>query len=220
VSERDRFALAVEAIDRANGEDPDVVEVRGRRGPKEVVHAELMTDWVRRLDPGADEAQLLAARAHHFRRWTTPRAEYPAGRSGYLRWRTAARRRHAQEVAELLAEVGYDPAEIDEVTRIVRKEGLRDDPRVQTHEDALCLVFLEAQLGAVARQLGEDQTVDVLSRTMAKMSETGRAAALGLDLGDDDRRLVLLAADRWAGTRRTGGPDDPDGAVGAGDHAR
>jgi hypothetical protein len=207
VSVPDRLGRAVEAIDRANAEDPEVVEVRGRSGPKEVVHAELMTDWVRRLDPDADEAQLLAARAHHFRRWTTPRAEYPPGRSGYLRWRTAARRRHAEEVAAVLSEVGYGPAEIDDVTRIIRKDGLREDARVQTHEDALCLVFLEAQLGPVARQLGEERTVAVLARTMGKMSTTGRAAALALDLEGEDRRLVLLAVDRWAESR-----DDPGAA--------
>ena len=53
------------------------------RRPKEQAHAEMMSEWVARLDPDADEAQLLAARAHHLRRWAIPRAELPrrAGRA-------------------------------------------------------------------------------------------------------------------------------------------
>lgn len=209
MSDPARLAAAVEAIDRANAEDPNVLEVAGpdgvvERGPKELVHARMMTECVVDLDPHADEAQLLAARAHHFRRWTSPRSAYPEGRAGYLRWRTAARRRHAEEVAALLREVGYDEATVDDVARIVRKEGLGRDPRVQVHEDALCLVFLRTQLGPVAAQLGDEQTVDVLARTMGKMSEAGLRRALALDLGADGRRLLEAAA-----ARRAGIPDGP-----------
>ena len=75
----DRFAAAIAAIDRANAADPNRLVVDGVSRPKEQAHAELMTAWVQRLDPGADEAQLLAARAHHLRRWELPRRTYPAG---------------------------------------------------------------------------------------------------------------------------------------------
>ena len=44
-------------------------------------------------DPAATEAQVLAARAHHLRRWVVPRTSYPEGRAGYLRWRTDQKRR-------------------------------------------------------------------------------------------------------------------------------
>ena len=113
-----------------------------------------MTEWLARLDPDADDAQLLAARAHHLRRWTLPRSTYPEGRAGYLRWRTALKKQHAEEVAAILADVGYDAATIDRVQRIIRKEGLGTDPQVQTHEDALCLVFLETQLAEHGRRAG------------------------------------------------------------------
>lgn len=195
----ERFRAAVAAIDRANAGDPTTVEVAGRRGPKEVVHAELMTDWVRRLDPEADEVQLLAARAHHFRRWTTPRSAYPEGRAGYLRWRADARRRHAEEVGELLRAHGYHPDEVDEVAGIIRKEGLRSDRRVQVHEDALCLVFLQAQLDEVAAQLGEERTVDVLVRTLDKMSPEAVAAADRLELSVSARSLLERALVRRVG---------------------
>ena len=75
----ERFARAIAAIDAGNAHDPNVVTVRGRTGPKEILHAELVTEWVAQLRPDASEPLLLAARGHHFRRWTVPRASAPAG---------------------------------------------------------------------------------------------------------------------------------------------
>lgn len=196
-----RFAATIAAIDAANVADPHALMVDGVARPKEVVHAEAMTDWVTRLDPQADEAQLYAARAHHLRRWTHPRAAFPEGRAGYLRWRTEAKRLQAAETAELLVEAGHDDALVERVRTLVAKEGLgRGDlpdldgrpPAVQTHEDALCLVFLTTQFDPVADQLGDDKMVGVLARTLAKMGERGRSAALALDL--DPRAAALVAA--------------------------
>jgi hypothetical protein len=193
VADGTRFEQAVAAIDAANADDPNVLEVRGRTLPKELAHAELMTEWVLRLDPHADEAQLLAARAHHLRRWTSPRSGYPEGRAGYLRWRTALQARHAEEVAVILAAAGYDAATVDHVQRIIRKEGLTTDPAVQVHEDALCLVFLETQLTRTADQLGDDHVVEVVRKTVAKMSPQARAQAADLALTDRERALLARA---------------------------
>lgn len=185
-----RCAAAVAAIDAANAEDPVAVVVDGVARPKEVVHAEAMTAWLERLDPEAGEAQHLAARAHHLRRWASPRSSFPEGRAGYLRWRAEQKRRHAREVGDILAGCGYDEATIERVGQIIRKEGLGRDPQVQVHEDALCLVFLELQAADVAPDLGADKTVAVLAKTAAKMSERGLAEAAALDLPDGVRALL------------------------------
>ena len=181
------------AIDAANAGDPNTIEVRGQVRPKELAHAELMVEWLARLDPGAGEAQRLAARAHHLRRWSLPRASYPAGRAGYLRWRTALRKQHADEVAGILQAVGYDDATIARTQAIVRKEGLGSDPDVQTHEDALCLVFLETQLAALVDDLDDDKMVEVIRKTAAKMSAAARALVTDLPMRASDRALVARA---------------------------
>lgn len=189
-TEPSRLDRAIAAIDAANAEDPHRLEYRGVSRPKELLHAELMTRWVRELDPDADEAQLLAARAHHFRRWTSPRSDHPEGRAGYLRWRTRAKQRHAEEVGTLLASHGYDDATIDRVGSIIRKEGLRTDPDVQTHEDALCLVFLDTQLDDLADQLGDDEVIQVLVKTLPKMSARGVEAVGRIELTERGASLV------------------------------
>lgn len=199
----DRYRTACERIDAANAEDPNEIEIDGERGPKELLHGRWMVRTVRDLDPGADEVQLLAARAHHLRRWTVPRADFPEGRAGYLRWRVAARRHHGEEVRALLRSCGYGDAEADRVAAIVRKERPGEDPAVQLHEDALCLVFLRTQLGDVAARLGEDHMVDVLVRTLPKMSDRGRAAAADLPLDEAGRDLLARAVAAWS----AGGPD-------------
>lgn len=186
----DRLGAALAAIDAANADDPNVITVDGVARPKELAHAELMTHWVRTLDPECSEEQILAARAHHLRRWTIPRAAYPDGRSGYLKWRTALKRQHADDVGAILREAGYDDDSVARVQAVVTKRGLGHDQAVQVHEDALCLVFLQTQLDELAGRMGDDKTVDILQKTAKKMSPAGLEAARGLRFSPSAAELL------------------------------
>ena len=149
--ETERFRDTIRRIDAANADDPHSLIVDGESRPKELTHAAMLSDWVRRLRPDASEPLLLAARAHHILRWTIPRDDYPSGRHGYLRWRTALHAMHAAEVGRVLKEAGYGADEIARVQQLVRKHNLKRDPEAQTLEDGLCLVFLETQFSGPAR---------------------------------------------------------------------
>lgn len=188
-----RFRQAIEAIDAVNAADPVMVDVDGINRARDLVHAERMTHWLDHLDPSATVVQRLAARSAHLRRWDLPRSGYPDGRPGYLRWRAEAKRRQAAEVRSLLTEVGYDHAAADRTAQIVAKEHRTTDPDGQTHEDALCLVFLELQFDDLSSRLGDDHTVQVLRRTMAKMSSAGLAAVADVDLSTHGRALMERA---------------------------
>jgi hypothetical protein len=195
----DRLDEAFAAIDAANADDPIRIEVRGSVRPKEQAHAELVVEWVRRLRPDASEALLLAARASHVRRWEVPRSAEPDGRAGYLRWKRRLQAMHAEVAASLLRSVGYDEATVARVQSIVRKEALRTDPEVVTLEDALSLVFVETQFAALADRLDEEHMVDVVAKTLRKMSPEGRAAALELPLGEREAGIVGAAVERVQG---------------------
>jgi hypothetical protein len=188
-----RLEAALGEVDAANAADPSRVSLAGEEGPKELLHGRRVCRWILLLDPGASDEQLIAGRAHHLRRWTRPRTDYPEGRAGYLRWRAAAKQAHAREVAEIVTAVGYDATVAEDVGRIVRKEGLGVDPRVQVHEDALCLVFLESQLDDVVAQLGDDRAVEVLARTAAKMSPGALEVAAALPLSERGARVLAAA---------------------------
>jgi ketosteroid isomerase-like protein len=221
VSNSEHFARAIAAIDAGNAADPNIVTVRDRTGPKEILHAELVTEWVGRLRRDPSEPLLLAARGHHYRRWTVPRASAPAGRAGYLRWRKSLQAQHARELGELLTNAGYDPATVERVQAIVQKVDLAHDPEVQVLEDALCLVFLETQLADVVARLDPDTLPRVLVRTAQKMSDAGLAAIADVPLDAHsstilagalardvvERYLAGLAAHDWEAVAATLAPD-------------
>jgi uncharacterized protein DUF4202 len=185
--DRDRFDRAIAAIDAANADDPNTVVVRGEQRPKELAHAELVSEWVITLRPDASEALRLAARAHHLRRWSVPRASYPAGRAGYLRWRRDLHDQHAREVGAILTSVGYDDGMIARVQDLVRKRGLGKEPEVQTLEDALCLVFLETQFDDLAARMDAEKLGGVVDKTLQKMSADAVARVADLDLTPEAR---------------------------------
>lgn len=189
----DRFEAAVEAIDAANAADPVRVVVDGVERPKELVHADAVERWLRVVDPAPTVAQVLAARAHHLRRWVVPRTDYPEGRAGYLRWRTDHKRRQADEVATILRGVGYDEATIERVAAIVAKRNLAHDPQVQAHEDALCLTFIEFQFDDVTHQLGFDHMVEVVRKTIRKMSPAGLAATAAIEVSAEGQAVLAAA---------------------------
>ena len=189
-----RFEAAIAAIDAANAADPVLLVVDGVERPKELVHADRVERWVRTLDPDADEIQILAARAHHLRRWVVPRTDYPEGRAGYLRWRTEQKKRQANEVGDILLASGYDADEIVRVGSIVTKRHLATDPVVQTHEDALCLAFLELQFDQLADHLGDDHMVDVVRKTLAKMSPAGIEAAGTIPMSERGAAILRAAS--------------------------
>ena len=184
---------AISAIDAANAVDPTLIATPAGPRPKELVHAELMTAWVRRLRPDASEALLLAARAQHIRRWESPRSSFPEGRTGYLRWRTQLYRFHAETAAAILREAGYGEDVAGRVSALIRKELLGRDPDAQAIEDALCLVFLELQLGEVAGKMDREKLIAVLRKTWTKMSPDARRLALELALPEAERALVAAA---------------------------
>lgn len=194
MSDPARLRRALAAIDAANADDPHRIRVRGDVGPKELVHAELVSEWIGRLCRGASEALQLAARAHHVRRWEIPRDHYPEGRVGYHRWRRALQEHHARIVGEILNAEGYDPATVARVQEIVQKKALGRDPEVQVFEDALCLVFLETQLHDVGDRLGESTTLGVIRKTLKRMSPAAVELAAQLPLDPRDLARIEQAA--------------------------
>ena len=191
-----RLQRALAAIDARNSDDPNRISVRGEPRPKEQAHAELASEWIERLVADPSEALRLAVRAHHLRRWTISRSQYPAGRAGYHRWRVALQQLHAREVGEILEAEGYARETVTRVQGLVRKQGLGrgQDDEVQAFEDALCLVFLETQLASTAAKLGDQsRTIDVLRKTARKMSPAAIALAADLPLSDDERALLQSA---------------------------
>jgi Domain of unknown function (DUF4202) len=185
-----RYDAAVAAIDQANAADPNSVEVRGQRVALALIHGQLAAEWIEQLIDEPDEALLLAARAHHLRRWELRRDSYPAGRAGYLRWRKDQKVRHATDVAAILQPCGYNDIEIDRVQRLIRREAVDG---AQAVEDAACLVFIETQLADFAARTEHELTIAVIRKTARKMSGRGLELVSALPLGEGEAALLTEA---------------------------
>ncbi len=188
-----RFKKAIQAFDLLNDDDPTRVADEGRELGYELYFSHLLFAKTLSLENDASEPLLLAARSQHICRWKMPRVDYPAGRAGYLKWRSDLKRYHAATATGVLADLGYDEETIDPVRTINLKENLKTNPDSQAMEDALCLVFLENQFADFRLKTSEEKVISILQKTWAKMSEKGKAATLELELGDEEKRLVGLA---------------------------
>jgi hypothetical protein len=188
-----RFETAIRRFDEENSKDPNFQLANGLQRPRELVYAEWLTDWVLKLCPEASEELRLAARGQHLRRWEIPRDSYPMDRVGYLKWRSDLKKFHAEKAGEILREVGYADAMIQRVQELNLKKNFPADPESRVLEDALCLVFLERQLGDLAAKTADDKVITALQKSWKKMTPTAHAEALKLSYGEREKALLERA---------------------------
>lgn len=188
----DPHAAARSAIDAIHARDPETRDGR----PDELAYADAVEAWLLRLVPDAGPVLRLAARAQHLERWSLPRSAYPQDRVGYHQWRTEQYRRQGALARRTCLEAGMDAAEAALVEALVAKARLKEADG-QAVEDAACLVFLEREIAGFAAEHGDytaERYVDILRRTMRKMSAPARDLALALPLPEPFAGLVRTAA--------------------------
>lgn len=185
-----RFENVVAAIDAANSADPKQEE----GAPAERLYGERMSAMLVAFRPDASELLRIAARGQHIERWTIPRNSYPMTRPGYYAWRNAAKKMHAERVGALMAAAGYSAEDIAATQAMVRKDDLRGNPDAQTVEDLASLVFLKHYGLAFADGRTQEQLVDILVKTMRKMSAAGLAFAGQIGMPEAVAGLVGEAA--------------------------
>ncbi len=188
-----RFQLAVRRFDEANARDPHTELADGQTQPRELVYARRLTEWVLRLEPNASEALRLAARCQHLCRWMIPRERYEMTRAGYLRWRSDLKAFHADKSGEILRDVGYSEEMIRRVQDLNRKKTFPADPESRVLEDALCLVFLQFQLGELIAKTDDAKVVNALRKSWGKMTPAAREHALRLQYSTKEKELLNLA---------------------------
>jgi hypothetical protein len=188
-----RLDDALRRFDEANAEDPNHEVVEGEPVPKELVYGQRMSARLSAFAPNAPETVQLAARAQHIRRWEVPRDSYPAGRAGYLKWRTDLYKRHGELAGAIMRDAGYDDEIIERVGTLLRKRGLKTDPDVQLLEDVICLVFLEHYFHDFAMKHDEEKLIPIVQKTWKKMTERAHEAALRLDYAPEDLAVIQKA---------------------------
>ena len=175
------FQAAIAAFDQANAQDPNIEMVGEEACPKELLYSRRMGEMQQRYVPDASEAVKLAVRAQHIQRWLIPRDSYAMDRQGYLQWRTALYKFHAQAAGKLMQAAGYDDEMIERVAAIISKKGLKVNPETQVMEDVAGLVFLEHYMQAFAEkhpEYDEAKWIVIIRKTWQKMSADAHAYVL------------------------------------------
>jgi hypothetical protein len=198
-----RFDAVIAEIDAANATDPRTLAIGGVSRPFELVYAERMSERLLQIYPEASELLRIAARAQHIRRWDIPRASFPEGRHGYNDWRKTCREHHAELVRAIMSRHGYGDDQISRVAMLIRKAQLKKDKESQALENVVAVVFLEhyfAEFDSKHSDYEDAKVIDIIAKTLRKMSPRGHAAALALALPERTRKLVKAAVEREAET--------------------
>ena len=175
------FDKAVTLMDAANSEDHNIEIADGKEWPKELLYSHRMSDMLERYKPEADDVAKLAIRGQHIQRWKSPRSDYPMDKKGYHLWRTQLYKFHADQVATLMKEAGYDDAALERVKLAVGKRSIKNNADTQLLEDVASLVFIEHYMLAFAEkhpEYEEDKWIGIIRKTWKKMSDDAHEFAL------------------------------------------
>jgi hypothetical protein len=198
-----RYMGVIADIDRANADDPRTIAVGGKIRPYEVVYSERMTGRLAAMYPEASELLRIAARGQHVRRFDIPRDRFAEGGDGYNEWRRTCREHHAKLLHDIMVRHGYDKPDFEHVAKLVKKEQLKKNKESQALENVVDVVFLEHyfdEFHGKYSHYDEAKIIDIIGKTLRKMSPKGHQAALALDLPESTRKLVLAAVEREAKT--------------------
>lgn len=166
----DRFEKAITTFDAYNLNDPHQEIFEGSPVSRELLYAQRMSKRLDDFYPSAPEYLKLAAHCQHIGRWEIPRESYAQDRKGYLQWRNALKAHHAKLAEHILQSCRYDSESIEKVKFLLMKKELFTNPDTQVLEDVVCLVFIEYYLEDFAAKHEPEKVVDILQKTLRKMS--------------------------------------------------
>lgn len=191
----DRFTKAIAAFDAYHERDPNTETEDGKLYPRELLYARRMTSQLESFAPDATEAVKLAARCQHIGRWEIPREKYPMEKKGYLQWRNEEKFHHAAIAEKILRECGYEDDTIEKVKSLLLKKELFTNAETQLIEDVVCLVFIQYYLDEFTAKHDDEKVVDILRKTLRKMSRAGKEAVDTLQLSAKTNSLIKRAVE-------------------------
>ncbi|HEY3403170.1 MAG TPA: DUF4202 domain-containing protein [Ohtaekwangia sp.] len=195
MSVHERLEKAFTTFDAYNANDPNQENHNGSIIPKELLYAQRMTERLNQFAPGAPEYMQLAARCQHIGRWEIPRSSYPMDKKGYLQWRSAEKIHQAKVAEQILRSCRYDDEIIEKVKFLLLKKELTTNADTKLLEDVVCLVFIEYYLEDFAASHDDEKVIDILRKTMKKMTPKALQEAGTLKFSERITRLIKRSAE-------------------------
>ena len=189
----DQFEKALTTFDAYNLNDPHLEEFEGKLVSKEVLYGQRMSARLSDFYPAAPEYLRLAAHCQHIGRWEIPRESYPMDKKGYLQWRNVLKTHHAKLAEQILQSCRYDEETIEKVKFLLLKKELFTNPDTKVLEDVICLVFIEHYLEEFASKHEPQKVIDILQKTLKKMSPRAIDEAAKIPVSERIKILIQQA---------------------------
>lgn len=183
----------IEEIDKINSEDPNIDQVDGKSYPKELLYSKRMSERLTSFVNSPSPELQIAARAHHIKRWISPRSNYPMDRAGYLQWRKELYKIHADITTGILNKFNVPEDSINKIRTLILKTEVNNDSDSQALEDIACLVFVEHYLEDFAAKHDDEKVVSIIQKTTKKMSEKAKSEALKINVSMKIKMLAMKA---------------------------
>ncbi len=193
MSPSDRFEKAITTFDAYNLNDPHLEEFEGSMVSKELLYAQRMSQRLNVFFPNAPEYLKLAVHCQHIGRWEIPRESYPMDKKGYLQWRNVLKSHHAKLAEQILNSCRYDADTIEKVKFLLLKKELQHNPDTKILEDVVCLVFIEYYLEDFAEKHEPKKVIDILQKTLKKMSPRAIEEAAKIPVSERVKVLIREA---------------------------
>lgn len=161
----------------------------------ELIYSNRMVERLLWYKPDASKYLILAAMCHHLKRWEIGRSEFTMDKQGYFMWRRQVAKHQLSLAESALMAAGLDDKKIAEVTNCLRKENLKKLDDAQAIEDVACMVFVQYYLEDFAQPHATEKVVDILHKTMLKMSPKAISMVGLLELSEPVRIYVSKASE-------------------------
>ena len=188
-----KYNDALKLIDKAHNEDPAYVTIDGNKVSDEFLYSERMLNQLLAYYPDSNPFIKLSAKCHHLKRWEVDRKLYPMDKQGYFNWRRVVAKHQLNIAKEILTKAEFSEEEIDKVISCLKKENIKRIPEAQIIEDVACMVFIQFYLEEFAKPHQDDKVIDILYKTMLKMSDPGIETCKKLPLSNKVAHLVKKA---------------------------
>jgi len=127
--------------------------------PEDPVHAENVLEWLKKLDPKADEALQIAALAHDIDRADAIRKIQRSDFDDYNQFKAAHAKNSANIMKEILQECRVEQSIIDEAYHLVELHEIGGDPRTDLLKDADSISYFEVNMPLYYQREGYEETL-------------------------------------------------------------
>lgn len=178
----EQYRIASEKIDAAHSSDETMQLENGNLVPAELLYSKRMLSVLELVNAGSSFEIKIAAQCQHLKRWSVPRSLYPYDRRGYHQWRQVVMDFQLQETKLILSLAYIGESDIKHILTILKEQGNKLNPESQMIMDTACLVFLKWYMEPFAGKHQNEKVIDILRKTMRKMSSKGVNLISQLDL--------------------------------------